>query len=473
MSSLRPWSSWIAGLAIVGLLLTGTAFAQEKPKEVQPQEEIQFEQDKAQAHMRELEQRMFRLAELIREAQPEDAARLVLGVEKARENLIADRMAEASKLLTSLSLNQASGEQKEIIAELEELKRLLLSTDIDLQLKLEQLKKLKEARAKLEALIKKEQQQLDDTLTLNKDTKKQEDFDPLADSENRNKRLGEDLEQMLKSFGASAASATGAVNGATQNMASAASSLSKREGEPASNEQKEALKKLAKADAELQDLQQNLEKELEAFVRQRVMETLAQMIVDQKQVRSTTEKLAPRVPEGRRETILAVKRLSESEEKIIQLGEEALSLCELVEFSLTFPSALQSVMDQMELVTTDLHGGRANDDVITREKQIEDDLQELLNALKQASRPSNKQSSGQCQNCGQNLNKLLAEVKMLRWMEISLNKETKSLEKELAGKSKSDPAVVERIAPLSQKQIRIQAITQKLHDQTCQDCLGL
>jgi hypothetical protein len=457
----------------VGFFFAGAAFGQEKPKEVQPQEEIQFEQDKAQAHMRELEQRMFRLAELIREAQPEDAARLVLGVEKARENLIADRMAEASKLLTSLNLNQASGEQKEIIAELEELKRLLLSTDIDLQLKLEQLKKLKEARAKLEALIKKEQQQLDDTLTLNKDTKKQEDFDPLADSENRNKRLGEDLEQMLKPFGASAASAAGAVSGATQNMASAASSLSKREGEPASNEQKEALKKLAKADAELQDLQQNLEKELEAFVRQRVMETLAQMIVDQKQVRSTTEKLAPRVPEGRRETILAVKRLSESEEKIIQLGEEALSLCELVEFSLTFPSALQSVMDQMELVTTDLHGGRANDDVITREKQIEDDLQELLNALKQASRPSNKQSSGQCQNCGQNLNKLLAEVKMLRWMEISLNKETKSLEKEVAGKSKTDPAVVERIAPLSQKQIRIQAITQKLHDQTCQECLGL
>jgi hypothetical protein len=456
------------------LCLSRFGLAQEKPAEVQPQEEIQFEQDKAQAHMRELEQRMFRLAELIRSAQPEDAARLVLGVEKAREKLIADRMAETSKLVTSLKLNQASGEQKEIIAELEELKRLLLSTDIDLQLKLEQLKKLKEARAKLEALIKKEKDQLDETLTLTKNPAQPEDFDPLANSENRNKRLGEDLEQMLRQFGASAASATGNVNGANQSMGSAAEKLSKRNGEEASEQQKDALKKLAQADAELEDLQKSMEKELEVFVRQRVMETLTQMIAEQHQVRTTTEKLAARSAEGRKETVLAVKRLAESEEKIIQLGQEALSLCELVEFSLAFPPALQSVIDQMDIVTADLNAGHANDDVVGREKQIEDDLQELLSALKQASRPTNKMSqSGQCKNCGQNLNKLLAEVKMLRWMELSLNKETQKTKQELAGKSPQDPDVAARLEPLSLKQVRIQEITQRLHDSTCKDCLGL
>jgi len=468
----RPWMLLAGAVACLGLVLRA-GFAQEKPKEVQPQEEIQFEQDKAQAHMRELEARMFRLAELIREAQPEDAARLVLGVEKAREKLIADRMAETSKLLSTLKLGQASGEQKEIILELEELKRLLLSTDIDLQLKLEQLRKLKEARAKLEALIKKEKTQRDETLTLTKNSGKQEEFDPLVDSENRNKRLGEDLEQMLRQFGASAASATGAVNGATQNMGNAANSLSKSNGDEASKEQQEAIDKLAKADAELQDLQSSLEKELEAFVRQRVMETLVQMIADQHQVRTTTEKLAPRVAEGRRESVLAVRRLAESEEKIIQLGQEALSLCELVEFSMAFPPALQSVIDQMDIVTTDLNAGKANEVVVGREKQIEDDLQELLNALKQASRPSNKMAGGQCSNCGGNMNKLLAEVKMLRWMELSLNKETKALEAQVQGKSPKDPDVADRIKPLTEKQMKIQMITQKLHDATCQDCLGL
>ena len=84
---------------LVVLFAAASLQAQEKPKEVAPQETIQFEQDKAQAHMRELEQRMFRLAELIRDAQPEDAARLKLGVERARDTLIADRMSQASQLL--------------------------------------------------------------------------------------------------------------------------------------------------------------------------------------------------------------------------------------------------------------------------------------------------------------------------------------------------------------------------------------
>jgi len=445
--------------------------AQEKPKEVAPQETIQFEQDKAQAHMRELEQRMFRLAELIREAQPEDAARLKLGVERARDTLIADRMLQTSQLLSTLKLEQAASGQKEIIAELEELKRLLLSTDIDLQLKLEQLKKLKEARAKIEALVRKEKVQLNDTRAAN-DANRKDDFVALKDSEERNKRLGEDLEQMLKQFGGGAASATGAVNGAVKNIGNAASKLGESNGSEANKEQQEAIDKLSKADANLAELQSGLEKELEAFVRQRVMETLAQMIVEQHQVRQTTEKLAPRAAEGRKETVVAVKRLAEAEEKIVQLGEEALGLCELVEFSMAFPPALRSVIDQMELVAAELSSGRANDSVIGREKQIEDDLQELLNALKQASRPSGGSSGGQCSSCDGNLNKLLAEVKMLKWMEIGLNKETRKVEAEFVGKPMKDPELASRLKTLVEQQQKIQTITQRLHDSTCQDCLG-
>jgi hypothetical protein len=445
--------------------------AQEKPKEVAPQETIQFEQDKAQAHMRELEQRMFRLAELIRDAQPEDAARLKLGVERARDTLIADRMSQASQLLSTLKLEQAALGQKEIIAELEELKRLLLSTDIDLQLKLEQLKKLKDARARIEALVRKEKVQLNDTKAAT-DARRDDDFISLKDNEERNKRLGEDIEQMLKQFGGAAASAAGAVNGAVQNIGNAAGKLGEKNGMEANKEQKEAIDKLSKADANLAEVQSALEKELEAFVRQRVMETLAQMIVEQVQVRQTTEKLAPRVAEGRKETVLAVKRLSESEEKIVQLGEEALGLCELVEFSMAFPPALRGVIDSMELVAAELNSGRANDSVIGREKQIEDDLQELLNALKQASRGGGSAGGGGGGGQDQNLNKLIAEVKMLRWMEIALNKETKKAQQEFAGKSPKEPDFVVRLNALSAQQQKIQDITQRLHDANCQDCLA-
>ncbi len=139
---------------------------------------------------------------------------------------------------------------------------------------------------------------------------------------------------------------------------------------------------------------------------------------------------------------------------------------------MAFPPALRSVIDQMELVAAELNAGRANDSVIGREKQIEDDLQELLNALKQASRPSGASGGGQCSSCDGNLNKLLAEVKMLKWMEIGLNKETRKVETEFVGKPMKDPDFTARLKTLTEKQQQIQMITQRLHDSTCQDCLG-
>jgi len=126
----------------------------------------------------------------------------------------------------------------------------------------------------------------------------------------------------------------------------------------------------------------------------------------------------------------------------------------------------------MELVAAELSSGRANDSVIDREKQIEDDLQELLNALKQASRPTSSQSGGQCSGCNGNLNKLLAEVKMLKFMELGLNKETRKVEAEFAGKPMKDPELAARLKSLTEQQQKIQMITQRLHDSTCEDCLG-
>ena len=66
---------------------------------VTAEEKIKFEQDKAHAHMRELEGRMFRVAELLRPTQPDDSARLLMGVTRSREQLIVEEMREASELI--------------------------------------------------------------------------------------------------------------------------------------------------------------------------------------------------------------------------------------------------------------------------------------------------------------------------------------------------------------------------------------
>ena len=450
-------------LALV-LLLPGFGLAQEKAKPVERKEQIKFEQDKAQAHMKELEERMFELAKLIRESQPDDSARLLMGVQKAREHLIAEQMGEAAQLLTSLKLDQATDEQKQVIEKLEELKKLLLTADIGLQVKLEQLRKLLEAREQLAKLTEAEQAQLKSTEDGMKKEAPPGEFKAMEPSEKRNERKADDLEQLVKEFGGLTKGAAGAIGAASQSMGKAGSSLGKGEGSAAAPSQDEAVKKLKEADKDLAAAEEQLKKELEGLVRRQVMEHLAQMIAMQKQVRETTEKLQPRIAEGSAPAVASLKRLSDSEEQIITLANDCIDLCELTDFSVAFPTALSDIVGKMELVRDQLGDGLGHDEVVLQELEIEADLEGLLGALKQASKPNPEGESGECQGCKGNMNKLLAELKMVRQMEVSLQSQTQRIDDLVVAKKITPDQRTQRCEPLQARQEQVLEATTKIAD---------
>jgi len=450
-------------LAVV-LLLPGYSGAQEKAKTVEPKEQIKFEQDKAQAHMKELEERMFELAKLIRESQPDDSARLIMGVQKAREHLIAEQMGEAAILLTDLKLDQATDQQKEVIEKLEELKRLLLTADIGLEVKLAQLRKLREARetlAKLKEAEKSQQKSTEDELAK---AAPPGEFKNLEPTEKRNQRKADDLEQLVKEFGGLTPGAAGAVAAASQSMGKAGQCLAKGEGKDAPPQQAEAVKKLNEADKKLAEAEEQLKKELEGLVRRQVMEHLAQMITQQKQVRETTEKLQPRVAEGSSQAMVSLKRLGSAEEEIVTLANDCIELCELTEFSVAFPTALRDIVAKMELVRDQLQAGLGNEEVVLQEMEIESDLEGLLSALKQASKPNPDGNSGECMGCKGNLNKLLAELKMVRQMEQSLQIQTERIDDMVVSKKISEDQRTQRCEPLQSRQEKVLEATTKIAD---------
>jgi cytochrome c556 len=448
----------------LALLLPSLGLAQEKAKPVEQKEQIKFEQDKAQAHMKELEERMFELAKLIRDSQPDDSARLLMGVQKAREHLIAEQMGEAATLLTSLKLDQATEEQKQVIEKLEELKKLLLTADIGLEVKLEQLRKLLEAREELAKLTEAEQSQLKSTEEGLKKEAPPGDFKTLEPSEKRNQRQADDLEQLVKEFGGLTKGAAGAIGAASQSMGKAGESLGKGEGKPAAPSQDEAVKKLKEADKDLAAAEEELKKELEGLVRRQVMEHLANMIAMQKQVRETTEKLQPRIAEGSAPAVASLKRLSDSEEQIITLAHDCIDLCELTEFSVAFPTALGDVAAKMEVVRDQLGDGLGNDEVVLQELEIESDLEGLLSALKQASKPNPEGESGECQGCKGNMNKLLAELKMVRQMEVSLQSQTQRIDDLVVAKKITPDQRTQRCEPLQARQEQVLEATTKIAD---------
>ncbi len=455
-------------LALFAVLTASVALAQEQGREVRPNETVRFQQDKARAHMKELEERMFRLANFIREDQPDDAARLLMGVQKAREHLIADQMGQAADYIDSLQLESALEQQQEILQKLEELKRLMLTADIGLEIKLEQLRKIREARERLARLSEAEQAQRQQTDKATGDEQSTlESFQNLQPGEQRNQRSAGDLEQLIKQLGPIAAAAAGSVGSAGACMQSAAGSLAQGQGQPASQQQSEALRKLAEADETLAEAEEQLRKEVEALVRQQVMEHLHSMIALQKQIEETTLALQPRAREGSPQTLVAVRRLAETEGEVIALGAVCLELCELTEFSVVFPSALSDVLAKIQQLQGMLAEARADDDVVLLEREVIEDLEALLQALQQASRKvlDPQVANGQCMGCKGNLNKLLAELKMLRQMEQSVHRQTDRLDAELVAQQVTGAERARRAGPLGERQRAVQSALKRVQEE--------
>ena len=125
-------------------------------RDVTVADQLSFREEQVHEEMSELEQRMFRLSEALKKLEPENSSRLMLGLKYAREELILPQMKDVQEALTHLSLKDAAGEQKQLLAKLERLQQLLLSTDLDFEMRMERLRQIRETLRKLDGVIKEE-----------------------------------------------------------------------------------------------------------------------------------------------------------------------------------------------------------------------------------------------------------------------------------------------------------------------------
>jgi hypothetical protein len=119
-------------------------------------ERLSFDQSKVAAQMNELEERMFRLADALKQLEPENSSRLMLALRNAREELILHQMKETQELLKKLELAPALTEEKQLLAKLQRLHELLMSMDLDFQMRLERLRLIREILRQLDKAIKEE-----------------------------------------------------------------------------------------------------------------------------------------------------------------------------------------------------------------------------------------------------------------------------------------------------------------------------
>jgi hypothetical protein len=458
----------LSGLMVIAPCARG---AENTPPKVSEGDQVQFQQKAVGALVGELQERMFRLAEMTREAEPEDSAKLLMAVRRAREQLIVEQIKDVVEQLGKQDLGKATEEQKQVLVKLEELKKLLLSTDLDLAMQIARLRQLQATIKKLDENIKEEKRQEGQTGQIVQAPKTEpKKLDDSKKEQERNRAVTDAVAQMAKDLGQYGSKAVPNLQAGSGSMSKAEGSLGAGQPKNAQGQQGEAVASLLLAKGELEQARQKLLQEIEKQVRAQVMENLMAMLDQQKAVRGATEALASRVQNSEREALLRVKQLAKAEQRVADVTEQTVQLIEETQFSVALPPILKNIERRCIYVTADLQAGRGGVEVVASQKQIEQDIQELLETFKNSYKAGTGNS--QCKSCGGNKNKLLAELKVLRLLQIRVNQETRDEDVLRAKVANLSADLRDKISTTRDIEGQVQDATQKLHHMTCPDCLN-
>jgi hypothetical protein len=244
--------------------------------------------------------------------------------------------------------------------------------------------------------------------------------------------------------------------------------IKKDDKNDASKKQSDAIAKLEEARRKLEEILRQLrEEEIErllAKLEQRCRFMLAIQIevyegtvrVD-KAIGTNPDKKASRAEEQR------ALQLSDREEVIVLEANKAIQILEAEGTAVAFPQMFEQVRDDAKNVARRL----SKADVGTVTQVIEQDiiaaLKDMIEALKKAQQNLKSQGEskpGQPQN--QKLIDLLAELKMIRAMQIRVNSRTKVYGQQYKGEQASEPDIQKELGELAQRQLKIFDVTNNI-----------
>jgi hypothetical protein len=415
---------------------------------VSDSDRMEFTQKDVQAQMQELQDRMFHLADLSKDTEPDNATRLLLAVRKARESLIIEQMNEILDKLSQKDMTSVTSDTKLVLAKLAELKNLLIATDLELQLQLERLRKLQAAIREVDEAIKAEKlQHAQSAAWAKKADAKPTALQKAKTDQAANRTRTENVTASVKSLGNMDA-ATQPLGASTASMSQAEGSLGGGKPGDAEPMQADATKQLEAAKAALEQERQKTLEQLAKQVKKVVIQNLQEMLDRQTAVREATESLSPKLAKDR-EAVMKIELLAPPEQRIATICQDTLELVNETEFSVALPPALEELEKNMLLVSGDLTAGHGDQQVIGGEVAIEQDLKDLLDTFK------NMQGDGMCNSrcngCKGDMNKLVAELKVVRTLQMRVNRGTTSADDEArraAATAALSPELRERIGKL-------------------------
>ncbi len=255
---------------------------------------------------------------------------------------------------------------------------------------------------------------------------------------------------------------------AREEMQRAIEDLKKLDRDKASRHQDEAIKRLLEAKEKFEEILRQLREEEKKLTLTALEARFRKMLSQQLLVYNDTITLAKTGKKDDPTFEAKSKQLARNEDEIVVEAEKALVLLKSEGSSVAFPDAAEAIRDDMTTIVQRLDRADPGELTQTIERNVIEALEEMIDALQkelEKQKDKDKQQQQQQQQ-GQPeddpLVDALAELKMLRSLQLRINRQTKQLGRLIEGEQAKEPEVVEQLQTLSRRQAKIQQATYDL-----------
>lgn len=254
---------------------------------------------------------------------------------------------------------------------------------------------------------------------------------------------------------------------AREEMQKAIEDLKKLDRDKASRHQDEAIKRLLEAKEKFEEILRQLREEEKKLTLTALEARFRKMLALQLLVYNDTITLSKTGKKDDPTFEAKSKQLARNEDEIVIEAEKALVLLKSEGSSVAFPDAAEAIRDDMTTIVQRLDKADPGELTQTIERNVIEALEEMIDALqkeleKQKDKDQQQQQQQQQQDDDNALVDALAELKMLRSLQLRINRQTKQLGRLIEGEQATEPEVVEQLQTLSRRQAKIQQATYDL-----------
>jgi hypothetical protein len=309
-------------------------------------------------------------------------------------------------------------------------------------------------------LLHQERNRLDEQVAQTERTIAEAEFRRREEDQARNRGAAERLDQASARLGEVGVALRKDLIRAGASMRTAEGNLGKTAAGPAALDQMAALEVLVKSRDDFTRSIERLLVELRTELQTRLITDLTEMHEVQMSIRETTQGQALRVLQKSRTALVIVAGLSKKEAELGDRTDHLLALVEETEFGIALPATLRILSREMRTVVGWLAAGDVAARTVSLETRIEEDLLGLIQAIRRLP-PTTPPPPGTLISLGvrdreRELNRLVAEVKMIRMLQARLNDDTVGVDKSRPAPPALPPAIRREVETLeaTQEEIR-------------------